>query len=253
MTLLPRLLLLLYCLVALCPASIAKQDTVVLRLKTEVKQLKHELEGMAQSTDVENIRREIEALQEKIDYLSEGQDRGLTVAWSALAVIATIAGVVLVVNLVVANRTVLNRVERGLNEAQQFLSNEVDMRVNGALGARLQDIDDQIAKVKLSMWLMEIEALAKAAKYNAGFNWLLPDRVFEKQMRWLAKAWELEEAYPQLDNNTTQALDGLRLYLADTAVSLLERQEIEDALSKLGDKHPVHVQAVRVAIKLNGL
>lgn len=228
------------------PSFGLKTDTVVVNLKARIVALERKLESAkTDSSEVARLREGIAAMDEKVDYLSEGNDRAINHAWAALGLVVVIAFTIVGLNFVNNRNVYRRRIATALEEMRKYVEAAMDARIEEKTRPEFNRLDRNDTRIEVRALFAERDFRQR----EAGGSILDAFRTdeFGKLLKWLEAEKELCLAHPPF--TMTEALTRIKVYLESHPISLHNRAELEKILAEFDDKHAVHVAAVRAAIK----
>ena len=225
----------------------AKADTTVKNLKARVAELENRI-GQAKGDSIEmaRLRERYTALEAKLDYLSEGNDRAINVAWWALGLIATLTALIAVVNFITNRNAVRAMVTTQIND----LAGGVDQRASERMRLMIAEFkDDMTHRLRLlRIDLSNIDVAFRQSQAPQPLD-LLGASEFDQQLEWIRAQLRKEQALPEVDGIVKDSFEGMVLYLKDHELSLMQIDDLESVLGQFGAKHAIHVKAVREKIR----
>lgn len=228
------------------PSFALKTDTMVVNLKARIAALERKLElAQTDSIEVVRLREGIAATNEKVEYLSEGNDRAINQAWAALGLVVVIAFTIVGLNFV-NNRTVYRkRIETALEALRKYVEAAMDARIEEKTRPEFNRLDRNDTRIEVRALFTERDFRQKEAGGTIVDAFYTDE--FGRLLKWLEAEKELCLAHPPF--TMTEALTSIKVYLESHPISLHNRAELEKILSEFDDKHAVHVAAVRAAIR----
>lgn len=226
------------------PSHGAKTDTTVVNLKARVVALEQKVaRAKADSMELVQVNTTIAALEKKVDYLSQGNDSAINVAWAALGIVTAVVLALLAVNWFTNFRVIPSKLESGIAGLKKYVDETMEARI-----AEKTDPEfEYIRKLLVRCELIALEAEMAVRKREAVQPYQFYDDKFGKQLKWLSVAMEMQKLVPQLD--MSDALEGMVLFLKEHKLSLYDRTRLEEILVGFNEKSAIHVAAVRAAIQ----
>jgi len=128
----------------------AKVDTAFTTLITLVANLEHRL-GEAQVDSIELVRlnEKIAAQDQRIDYLSNGNDQAITIAWAALGLIAVIALAIVVLNYFTHRAELLGRLTKSIAALNDHVEQTTEARIEEKMRPEIERLDSNDTRIEV--------------------------------------------------------------------------------------------------------